>query len=240
MMIGLLGLFIKLSLFSLIAFGGVNALLPTLYDISVNQEKWIDADTFIHYFAIAQAAPGPNLLTVTLIGWNAFGLAGALLATLAVCWPSCILIFYLQRVLANLQHIRWKKTIEYSAGALAVGLVLASAWQIAIRINGNAMVVKPINNEVDVRFIEYFFRGAVDLSRAITGAAQPQITRQSLSPIVFKYPPRATQQKIVAKLDAIFAEIDKATVAAEDNTKNAEALFQSYLSKIIKKESEIE
>ena len=54
MMIGLLGLFVKLSLFSLIAFGGVNALLPTLYDISVNQEKWIDADTFIHYFAIAQ------------------------------------------------------------------------------------------------------------------------------------------------------------------------------------------
>jgi chromate transporter len=127
MMIGLLGLFVKLSLFSLIAFGGVNALLPTLYDISVNQEKWIDADTFIHYFAIAQAAPGPNLLTVTLIGWNAFGLTGALLATLAVCWPSCILIFYLQRVLTNLRHIRWKKTIEYSAGALAVGLVLASA-----------------------------------------------------------------------------------------------------------------
>jgi chromate transporter len=131
MMIGLVGLFIKLSLFSLIAFGGVNALLPTLYDISVNQEGWIDPQTFIHYFAIAQAAPGPNLLTVTLIGWNAFGLA--------VCWPSCILIFYLQRVIAKLRHLQWKKTIEYSASALAVGLVLASAWQIAIRINGNWM-----------------------------------------------------------------------------------------------------
>ena len=137
MIAGLLGLFIKLSLFSLIAFGGVNALLPTLYEISVNQEKWIDPETFIHYFAIAQAAPGPNLLTVTLIGWNAFGLAGALLATLAVCWPSCILIFYIQRYLAKLKHLQWKKTIEYSASALAVGLVLASAWQIAIRINGS-------------------------------------------------------------------------------------------------------
>lgn len=135
MIAGLLGLFIKLSLFSLIAFGGVNALLPTLYDISVNQEKWIDPDTFIHYFAIAQAAPGPNLLTVTLIGWNAFGLAGALLATLAVCWPSCILIFYIQRSINKLKHVQWKKTIEYSASALAVGLVLASAWQIAHRIN---------------------------------------------------------------------------------------------------------
>ena len=41
-------------------------------------------------------------------------------------------------MLANLQHIRWKKTIEYSAGTLAVGLVLASAWQIAERINSNS------------------------------------------------------------------------------------------------------
>jgi restriction endonuclease S subunit len=45
-------------------------------------------------------------------------------------------------------------------------------------------------------------------------------------------PPLATQQKIVAKLDAIFAEIDKATAAAEANTKNAEALFQSYLTQV--------
>lgn len=136
-MLGLIGLFTKLSLFSLIAFGGVNALLPTLYEISVNQERWIDPETFIHYFAIAQAAPGPNLLTVTLIGWNAYGFAGALLATLAVCWPSCILIFYLQRVITRLKNLQWKRTIEYAASALAVGLVLASAWQIAIQINAN-------------------------------------------------------------------------------------------------------
>jgi len=102
-------------------------------------------------------------------------------------------------------------------------------------INGNAMVVKPLNKEIDVKFLEYFFRGAVDLSRAITGAAQPQITRQSLSPIVFKYPPLATQKKIVAKLDAIFAEIEKATAAAEANAKNAEALFQSYLNQVFER-----
>ena len=96
-------------------------------------------------------------------------------------------------------------------------------------INGNAMVVKPKHKSIDVRFIEYFFRGAVDLRRAITGAAQPQITRQSLSPIKFQYPSLPTQQKIVAKLDAIFAEIDTATAAAEANANNAEALYKSFL-----------
>jgi type I restriction enzyme S subunit len=96
-------------------------------------------------------------------------------------------------------------------------------------INGNAMVVKPKHREISIRYLEYFFRGAVDLSKAITGAAQPQITRQSLSPIGFKYPSLSTQQKIVSKLDAIFAEVDKATAATEANTKNAEALFDSSL-----------
>lgn len=105
-------------------------------------------------------------------------------------------------------------------------------------INGNAMVVKPKHKEISIRYLEYFFRGAVDLSKAITGAAQPQITRQSLSPIGFKYPPLATQQKIVTKLDAIFAEIDKATVSAEANAKNAEALFQSYLTEVFERGGE--
>jgi restriction endonuclease S subunit len=45
-------------------------------------------------------------------------------------------------------------------------------------------------------------------------------------------PPLSTQQKIVTKLDAIFAEIDKAKASAEANARNAEALFQSRLSDI--------
>jgi type I restriction enzyme S subunit len=99
-------------------------------------------------------------------------------------------------------------------------------------ITGNAMVVNPRNNDISIRFLEYFFRGAVDLSKAITGTAQPQITRTSLSPIIFRYPSPLIQQKIVAKLDAIFVEIDKAMAAAEANAKNAEVLFQCYLTQV--------
>ena len=78
----LLSLFLKLSAFSLIAFGGVNALLPVLLNLAVNQEHWIDLQTFSDYFAIAQAAPGPNFMTVTLLGWHIYGVIGALVATL--------------------------------------------------------------------------------------------------------------------------------------------------------------
>lgn len=131
----LLGLFLKLSAFSLIAFGGVNALLPSLLDLSVNQEHWIDLQTFADYFAIAQAAPGPNFMTVTLVGWHVYGVLGALIATFAIAWPSSILVFFLQRWVMEMSDQQKKKTIQYAAAALAIGLVLSSAWQIALQIN---------------------------------------------------------------------------------------------------------
>lgn len=131
----LLSLFLKLSAFSLIAFGGVNALLPSLLDLSVNQEHWIDIQTFADYFAIAQAAPGPNFMTVTLIGWHVYGVLGALIATFAIAWPSSILVFFLQRWVMGMSDQQKKKTIQYAAAALAIGLVLSSAWQIALQIN---------------------------------------------------------------------------------------------------------
>lgn len=72
----------------------------------------------------------------------------------------------------------------------------AKSW-----INGNAMVVKPRKNNVDIEFLKHFLRCGVDLNIAITGAAQPQITRQSLSPIKILLPPLAEQQRIAALLD---------------------------------------
>jgi chromate transporter len=134
-MSALISLFLKFSAFSLVAFGGINALLPVLYDLSVNQEHWIDAQTFSDYFAIAQAAPGPNLMTVTLIGWNVGGVLGAAIATLAISWPSSIMIYFLQRSILGMQDKHRQQAIQFAAGALAVGLVLSAAWQIALQIN---------------------------------------------------------------------------------------------------------
>lgn len=137
-MSALLSIFLKLSVFSLFAFGGVNALLPELLNLAVYQEHWVDLQTFSDYFAIAQAAPGPNFMTVTLLGWHLYGVLGALLATLAIAWPSSILIYFLQRLILGIKDPIKKKSIQYAAAALAIGLVLSSAWQIAIQINHSA------------------------------------------------------------------------------------------------------
>ena len=96
-------------------------------------------------------------------------------------------------------------------------------------ITGNAMVVRPNNDAIDVRFLEYLFRGGIDISNAITGSAQPQITRTNLAPLKISYPSPAEQQRIVGILDEAFDGIATAKANAEKNLQNARALFESYL-----------
>jgi type I restriction enzyme S subunit len=84
-------------------------------------------------------------------------------------------------------------------------------------VTGNAMVVRPKDSSLDMRFTEYFFRGAIDLGGVITGAAQPQITRKSLAPVTIPIPSLDEQKRIVAVLDQAFAALDRARAHAETN-----------------------
>lgn len=69
------------------------------------------------------------------------------------------------------------------------------------------------------------------------GGLQINISKKDILSVKFPLPSVSTQQKIVAKLDAIFAEIDTATAAAKANANNAEALFQSYLTEVFDKQT---
>ena len=63
-------------------------------------------------------------------------------------------------------------------------------------INGNAMIIQPNENEISKKYLEYFIRGLINFSKIITGSAQPQITRESLNPILVSYPSLAEQGHI--------------------------------------------
>ena len=90
-------------------------------------------------------------------------------------------------------------------------------------INGNAMVVKPIlPNTIKQSFLKYYLT-SVDWSEVITGAAQPQITRQSLSPLKIVIPPLPEQEKIVSELDCLSGIIEK----KRQQLKELDALAQS-------------
>src|SRR5258706_13600256 len=62
------------SLLSLIAVGGAITVIPEMHRSVVEVHGWMSGAQFADLFALAQAAPGPNILVVSLIGWKVAGL----------------------------------------------------------------------------------------------------------------------------------------------------------------------
>jgi type I restriction enzyme S subunit len=93
-------------------------------------------------------------------------------------------------------------------------------------VNNHAHVIRPKRDLLLDEWLVYYFYFK-DLKEFVTGLTVPKLNQGQLKIIPIPLPPIATQKKIVAKLDAIFTEIDKATAAAAANAKNAEKLLES-------------
>ena len=108
--------------------------------------------------------------------------------------------------------------------------------------NQSIVAITPKNkDELDSKYLFYYLDGKYEYIRRLTGDSgndRRGLNMPLIRKIYLPLPPLKTQQKIVAKLDAILAEIDKATAAAEANAKNAEALFQSYLTEVFERGGE--
>ena len=86
---------------------------------------------FTVVFAIAQAAPGPNILVVTLIGWYVAGVPGALVATAAITGPTCLLAYVVSRLWQRFRLAPLRIAIQSGLVPITVGLVAASACVVA-------------------------------------------------------------------------------------------------------------
>lgn len=126
---------------SLLAFGGGNAILPEMQHQVVTVHQWMSAEQFSSLFAMAQAAPGPNMMIVPLVGWHVAGPAGLLVTSLAKFGPSSIITIYAlkfwERFKANPLRARFEKALK----PITVGLVLVSAWMIADASAQNLLLV---------------------------------------------------------------------------------------------------
>src|SRR5258706_14631435 len=98
----------------------------------VQVHGWMSGAQFAELFALAQAAPGPNILVVSLIGWKVAGLAGAAVATAAVCGPSCVLTFAVSRIWQRFRGARWRAAVEDGLVPVTVGLMLAGGYLITL------------------------------------------------------------------------------------------------------------
>jgi len=115
------------SQLSLLAFGGGNSILPEMQRQVVTVHPWLTASEFAALYALAQAAPGPNMLVSTLIGWRVAGVPGALIATGALCAPSSLLTFVTSHLWTRFQGRPWRAAIQAGLVPVTAGLVMAGA-----------------------------------------------------------------------------------------------------------------
>jgi chromate transporter len=110
--------------------GGVIMLAPDIHRYVVDVHHWITADQFAAAYAIAQAAPGPNMLFVTLVGWQVAGWLGAVGATCAVIVPPALLTFVATRASSRRGGSvgRFGRAVRDGLAPLSVGLLAAGAW----------------------------------------------------------------------------------------------------------------
>jgi type I restriction enzyme S subunit len=106
-------------------------------------------------------------------------------------------------------------------------------------LHQRAYALHNFNQKINVMYLYYYLHYLKDYLPSVAVGATVKSLRlrhfENLPVVLF---PITTQQKIVAKLDAIFAEIDTATAAAEAIANNAEALFQSYLTEVFERGGE--
>ena len=89
-----LKLFLTMLKIGLFTFGGGYAMIALLENEFVTKRKWIEKDEFLDMVAIAESTPGPIAINAaTYIGYNMLGVIGSLLATVAVCIPSFVIIY---------------------------------------------------------------------------------------------------------------------------------------------------
>jgi chromate transporter len=123
----LLTLGVQFAIMALLAVGGANAVVPEMHRLAVEQRMWMNGREFADMFAIAQAAPGPNVMLVTVIGYHVAGVAGALVATVAMCGPTAMLAHFLSSAWDRFKDRPWRIVVQGGLVPISVGLVGASA-----------------------------------------------------------------------------------------------------------------
>ena len=151
----LVAYFLSLSLLSV---GGAMATAPDMHRHLVGSRAWLTGEQFSTSISIAQAAPGPNIMYVALLGWNiglnavgpgqgamtwlvALGCCIACLASMLL--PSSLLVWTSTRWMRHNRERRVVRAFRWGMMPLVVGLVLATGWILATRPTGAVHVWVP-------------------------------------------------------------------------------------------------
>ena len=121
-------LFAHFAMLSLLAIGGAITTAPDMQRFVVGERGWLSDAQFTVSVALAQAAPGPNVLFVAVIGFNIGGLAGMLATLIGTLLPSTALTLTATRWSEQRRESRTVRALTAGLTPLTIGLLLASGW----------------------------------------------------------------------------------------------------------------
>lgn len=132
---------------SLLSIGGAITVAPDMHRYLVTEHGWLTDAQFSSSIALSQAAPGPNVLFVALLGFQvglnanagavpayvswAQALAGSLLTLFAILLPSSLLNHTITRWAHRHQHRRGVRAFKLGMAPIVVALVLSTGWLLA-------------------------------------------------------------------------------------------------------------
>lgn len=137
--------FLHFMLLSLLSVGGAVSTLPDMHRYLVAQQQWMSDAQFNASVAIAQAAPGPNVLFVALMGWHVgantgswwAGLFGVMIAMLGIILPSATLTFSFANWSHRNRDLILVRSFKLGMAPIVIGLLIATGWIMVSGQSGN-------------------------------------------------------------------------------------------------------
>jgi chromate transporter len=119
------------SLLSLLSVGGMPSVIPEMHRYVVEARGWISHADFVEMFALGQAAPGPNVLIASLIGWKIAGVPGALVTLAAMCGPAAVISYWVAGLWDRMKDRPWRAVAQRAMAPMVVGLILSGGFVLA-------------------------------------------------------------------------------------------------------------
>jgi chromate transporter len=139
----LLNLLGHFMIFSLIAISGAITVVPEMHRFLVDEKHWLTELQFSSSIAIAQASPGPNILFVAVMGFQAAGLVGTAATMFGILLPSTTLALAVARFGRSREDWLAVRAFKQGMAPLTIALMLSAAWVLTrnLAVNGSALVL---------------------------------------------------------------------------------------------------
>ena len=147
-----LNLFVHFLTLSLMSVGGAISKSSEMHRFLVEQHHWLTQEQFNQSIALAQAAPGPNVLFVALMGWQVgmnagstgAALFGVLVTMVGIMTPSTVITYAAARWGHRNRDLRAVRAFKQGMAPIVIALLLSTAWIMASSVGGDILAHWPL------------------------------------------------------------------------------------------------